>query len=350
MARKTGKNPATIISKLDDLLGKAKHNIFSAETEKELETERVKSTGRKSELTKILRNIKDLDNEAKKLVGSKANQVRTQLDAWLEERTQALKLQKFENIATEEAIDVTLPTTGPEKGHLHPISTMLELAENIFQRMGFEIYYPYELDNDYNNFEALNMPPGHPARDSWDTFWTTDGSIAITHTSSMQNRVLKSHEPPIRAIVPGRCFRNEATDARHEHTFFQIEGIYVDKGISLGHMLGTLKAFFTEFFNQETKIKFTPDFFPFVEPGGMMSLTCILCQGKGCAVCKYSGWLEVLGCGMIHPKVLSMAGIDPQTYTGFAWGFGLERLLLLKYGIEDIRHFYQGNLKFIRQF
>ena len=166
----------------------------------------------------------------------------------------------------------------------------------------------------------------------------------------MQNRILSTNKPPIRAIVPGRCFRNEATDARHEHTFSQIEGIYVDKGVALTDMLGTLKEFFSKFYEKDLEVKFTPDFFPFVEPGGMMSLSCVLCNGKGCAVCKHSGWLEIMGCGMIHPKVMEMAGIDPKTYSGFAWGFGVERLIMLKYNINDIRGFYSGNLDFVRQF
>jgi len=191
---------------------------------------------------------------------------------------------------------------------------------------------------------------GHPARDSWDTFWTEDENILITHTSSMQNRVLRSKTPPIRAIVPGKCFRNEATDARHEHTFYQVEGIYVDKGITFTDMLGTLKTYFEAFFEKEIQVKFMPDFFPFVEPGGQMALSCVLCDMKGCKVCKGTGWLEILGCGMIHPNVLKEAGIDTDLYTGFAWGFGLERLIMLKQNIEDMRIFHSGDLRFIRQF
>ena len=223
-------------------------------------------------------------------------------------------------------------------------------CEDIFQKMGFNIEYPFEIDDDYHNFESVNMPKDHPARDSWDTFWTKDNFIAITHTSSMQNRVISSSTPPIRVVVPGRCFRNEATDARHEHTFNQIEGIYIDKRVTLSDMLGTLKEFFVNYFETDLEIKFTPDYFPFVEPGGMMALSCIICNGKGCDVCKKTGWLEVLGCGMIHPNVLKMGGLDPEVYSGFAWGFGLERLIMLKYAIEDVRHFHSGNLDFIKQF
>jgi len=216
--------------------------------------------------------------------------------------------------------------------------------------MGFEIYTPFEIDDDYHNFTSLNMPEGHPARDAWDTFWTEDEHILITHTSSMQNRILKSANPPIRAIVPGKCFRNEATDARHEHTFYQVEGVYVDKGITMRDMLGTLQTYFEAFFEQSIKVKFMPDFFPFVEPGGQMALTCVLCKGEGCKVCKHTGWLEILGCGMIHPNVLKEAGIDPEQYTGFAWGFGLERLIMLKANVQDIRLFHSGDLRFIKQF
>jgi len=350
MAKDSKSATDKILSSLDTLAESLKQSALKAKSQKEIEQLRVKFTGRKSKLVTILRKIKDLDPEGKKLVGSRANQLKNNFEEQLAAAQQDILEKSLSDIARTEAVDITLPGKKRQLGHLHPVTSMLHFAEDIFMRMGFEVVYPNEVDTDFNNFEALNMPENHPARDSWDTFWLEDGQIAITHTSAMQNRVLRSHPLPIRAIVPGRCFRNEATDARHEHTFFQIEGIYVDKGITIGDMLGTLKAFFTEFFERETEVKFTPDFFPFVEPGGMISLSCFICGGKGCAVCKKTGWLEILGCGMIHPNVLKMGGIDPDTYTGFAWGFGLERLIMLKFGIEDVRRFYSGNLKFIRQF
>jgi phenylalanyl-tRNA synthetase alpha chain len=339
-----------ILNDLKGLTTALTAEITSAQDEQQLEKIRVKALGRKSELVQILKQIKDLDAEGKKLVGQESNKTKLQLEQKLTERTAIIRAKYLKDIVTTEAIDVTLPGKKVALGHVHPVTQLTELCEDIFMRMGFDVYYPYAVDDDYHNFESLNIPPDHPARDSWDTFWTEDGQIAITHTSSMQNRILSTNKPPIRAIVPGRCFRNEATDARHEHTFSQIEGIYVDKGVALTDMLGTLKEFFSKFYEKDLEVKFTPDFFPFVEPGGMMSLSCVLCNGKGCAVCKHSGWLEIMGCGMIHPKVLEMAGIDPKTYSGFAWGFGVERLIMLKYNINDIRGFYSGNLDFVRQF
>lgn len=348
--QKSQQDTAKISEKLAAIKLKAKEQIQNISSEEKLENIRVDVLGRKSKLTEILRNIKDLSLEGKKQIGAEANNIRIELEKILSEKAIKLQEQKFSQIEKTEAIDVTAPGDRLVIGHTHPVSSMLYRVEDIFRNMGFNVEYSNEIDDDFHNFESVNIPKGHPARDSWDTFWTEDGQIAITHTSSMQNRILKTYEPPVRVIVPGRCFRNEATDARHEHTFHQVEGIYVDRGISLGDMLGTLKTFFTEFFEQNIEVKFTPDFFPFVEPGGMMSLTCILCSGKGCKVCKQTGWLEVLGCGMIHPKVLAMAGIDADAFTGFAWGFGLERLIMLKNNIEDIRHFSSGKLKFIRQF
>lgn len=339
-----------LIEKLDDLYSKAQLNISSVHSLAELQSEKVGYIGRKSQLTSILKDIKNFSAEEKKLIGSKANQIRLHLEELLNKQEDLINKNLIAEKALSEKIDISLPGKKVEVGHTHPITQMRIKAEEIFQRMGFEVYYPYELDDDYHIFSTLNFPDGHPARDNWDTFITDDKHMPIPHTSAMQNRIISSKQPPIRAIVPGRCFRNEATDARHEHTFNQIEGIYVDKGISLAHMLGTLQTFFSNFFEKDLEVKFTPDFFPFVEPGGMMSLSCVLCDSKGCKVCKYSGWLEILGCGMIHPEVLKAAKVDPNVYSGFAWGFGLERLILLKYNIEDIRYFNSGDLKFIRQF
>lgn len=344
------KDIKTLLADLDKIETDAKDKIAKIQDLKDLEDLKTKVLGRKSKLTNILKNIKNLDKESKKEFGSTANKLRVNLTNEFEQKTKNIQFKKLENISKEEAIDITLPGKANRQGTIHPLTQMLHRAEDIFYRMGFEVVYANEVDDDYHNFQTVNIPEGHPARDSWDTFWTKDGHIAITHTSSMQNRILSAKEPPIRAVVPGRSFRNEATDARHEHTFTQIEGIYVDKGITFADMLGTLKTFFSEFFEQDMDILFSPDFFPFVEPGGMISLTCILCNGDGCDVCKKTGWLEILGCGMIHPKVLEMAKLDPNVYSGFAWGFGLERLIMLKSNIEDVRHFFSGNLKFIRQF
>ena len=341
----------SMVSEINDLVAKYKKQLKSVDNIKKLDELEIEILGRKSKLTNILKKIQHLKvNADKKQVGQLANIAKQGLIAEHDKLKKEFTDKLLAGIEKKEKIDISLPGNIKTLGHLHPVTQMAMWAEDIFMRMGFEVYYPYVIDSDYNNFEALNFPKDHPARDNWDTFWTEDGHIAIPHTSSMQNRILSGVKPPIRAIVPGRCFRNEASDARHDHTFFQIEGIYVDKGINLTHMLGTLKEFFSKFYEKDVEVKFTPDFFPFVEPGGMMSLSCILCNGKGCAVCKKTGWLEILGCGMIHPKVLEMANVDPKTYSGFAWGFGLERLIMLKYNIDDIRYFYNGNLDFLKQF
>jgi phenylalanyl-tRNA synthetase alpha chain len=344
-------NKDNLLERISNIVNEHTEGLKQATDIPTLNILEVKILGRKSELTKILKQIKDLkDPQEKKLVGQQSNFAKQGLERHIKERRDVLKSEYLSNVESKEKIDVTIPGNKMETGHIHPVTQMTQLCEDIFMRMGFDVQYPYAIDDDYHNFEALNMPKNHPARDSWDTFWTEDDQIAITHTSSMQNRILTSNQPPIRVIVPGRCFRNESTDTRHEHTFSQIEGVYVDKGINLTHMLGVLREFFSKFYEKEIDVKFTPDFFPFVEPGGMMSLSCVLCNGKGCSVCKNTGWLEILGCGMIHPKVLEMANIDPNTYSGFAWGFGVERLIMLKYDINDIRYFYSGNLDFLKQF
>lgn len=342
------------MSKIQDKLEKidkqAQEKLNEADKESALLEIKTNYLGRKSELTQIMKDIGKVDKEERAEIGKMANEIKNRIDQNIEKKLQDIKESALEKNLTEQLIDVTIPGKKPQSGTVHPITQMLQKTEEIFEKMGFEVHLPFEIDDDYHNFTSLNLPEGHPARDAWDTFWTESDEILITHTSSMQNRVLKTSNPPIRAIVPGKCFRNEATDARHEHTFYQVEGVYVDKGITIKDMLGTLQTYFEAFFEQPIKVKFMPDFFPFVEPGGQMALTCVLCKGKGCKVCKQSGWLEILGCGMIHPNVLKEAGIDPEQYTGFAWGFGLERLIMLKANIEDIRLFHSGDLRFIRQF
>ncbi len=339
-----------IISKVEAIRNEALKKIEDSKSIKQIDDIRIEFLGRKSSLTDVLKNIRSLDDEGKKKIGQRSNFIKKEIENKLIVKRGSILIEKFKNIDDTEKIDVTLPGEIKKLGSKNPINSTIREIEDIFMRMGFEVYYPYLLDDDYHNFESLNMPKEHPARDSWDTFWSEDGHIAITHTSSMQNRILRNSKLPVRAIAVGRCFRNEATDARHEHTFNQVEGVYLDKGITLPDMLGTLKEFFSKYYEKDIEVKFTPDYFPFVEPGGMMSLSCILCNGRGCNVCKKSGWLELLGCGMIHPKVIEMAGIDPKTYYGFAFGVGIERLIMLKYNINDIRLFHSGDLKFIHQF
>lgn len=312
---------------------------------------RLKLFGKEGEITKQLKTIPTLPPQERGVLGKELNLLKAEAEQVLTNREQELRDQSSRSVANEQ-LDVTLPGIRPQSagGSLHPITQMRAKAEEIFERMGFEIIEPRELDDDYHVFESLNIPPQHPARDMFDTFWTEEGYIPITHTSSMQNRVMKMRKPPVRVIIPGRCFRREATDARHEHTFYQIEGVYVDKGITLTDLIGTLKTFMEAFYGREVKYRIQPTYFPFVEPGLEFLIQCVICQGKGCPTCGQSGWLELVPCGPIHPKVLTMAGLDPEKYSGFAWGMGLDRLVMIKYGIEDIRHFHSGDLRFLKQF
>jgi len=335
------------LAQLNKINTTAQSLLQKASTVAELEALRIKFLGRKSELTVLLRSIREVPAKDRAQFGKIANKTRVQLEEQFDKKQKELKEIRTKG---EDLFDVTIPGKKTELGHLNPDTLMMWELADIFERMGFEVWEPFDVDNDYNNFEAVNMPPGHPARDMWDTFWTEDGFIPITHTSAMQNRILKSRQPPIRAAVIGHTFRNERTDARHEHTLFQCEGVYVDKGVTQTDMIGTLEALFEEVFEKDVEVMITPDYFPFVEPGNGMALTCVLCDGKGCRVCKNTGWLEILGCGMIHPNVLRAGGIDPAAYSGFAWGFGVDRLAMLKYKIDDVRLFHSGDLRFIKQF
>jgi len=315
---------------------------------------------RSTEIRGLFDELKNLPSEKRKDFGQEINQLKQELEQLLLE-----KEDKAEQLAP---IDVTAPfdanTPADKKPHLlssdvgskHPIMTELETVLDIFARMGFSAVESRQLDDDYNMFETLNFPADHPARDDYDTFMTTDGLIAPAHTSTMQNRVLKANKEklengePIAVVIPGRIFRNEDLDARHEHTFYQLEGIYVGKGVNAGHLIATLKTFLQEYYQQQLEVRTQPYYFPFTEPSFEFALSCPFCQKKGCNVCSYSGWIELLGCGLIHPNVLKMAGIDPIQYTGFAWGCGIDRLVMMKHDIEDIRHFESGKLDFLRQF
>jgi len=309
------------------------------------------------ELEKIFTDIKTVDNEKKKELGQLANNIKSIVNEVIEKK----KLTE-EDTDNRLPIDPTAPfdiNTKKEdrplyinrKGGKHPLMSELEYILDIFMAMGFDIVESRQLDNDYNMFEALNIPKGHPARDIWDTFWTDENLIPPAQTSTMQNRVMREYKnPPIRVVVPGRVFRNEATDASHEHTFYQVEGIYVDKGVTMAHMLATIKKYLEEFFQLELEVKIQPAYFPFTEPDAEYLISCPFCKKTGCSTCGYNGWMEIMGCGMIHPSVLREAGIDPDIYSGFAWGFGLDRMVLLKNGIQDVRRFHSGDINFLKQF
>ncbi len=315
-----------------------------------------KYTGKKSTMKSLLGEIGRQEKGQRAQFGKEVNI----LSNFINEKIEVIG-KKIEAKFTKDQIDITAPfqknTPEDEKpkflntlGSQHPLTQELENILEIFQKMGFEIEDLRQLDSDYNMFTSLNFPVGHPARDNWDTFWTEEGFIPPAHTSAMQNRILKNYEVPIRVVVPGRCFRNEATDASHEHTLHQIEGIYVDKDICMGDMFGVIKSYLETFFNTKIDIQIQTAYFPFTEPSAEVNLSCPFCKKAGCNVCKYTGWIELMGCGMIHPNVLKEGGIDPEKYSGFAWGFGFDRLVMMKYGIDDIRKLHAGELEFLDQF
>lgn len=317
---------------------------------------------RAPELGALYERIKTLPAGKKRAeFGREVNALKAELES-LVKKSLTSNVERLTSIDVTAPFDVNVPPTQRPKlltadnGSRHPLMTELEKILDIFARMGFTAVESRELDDDYHMFGSLNFPKDHPARDEYDTFVTDEGLIAPAHTSIMQNRVLKDKKDdlkkgkPIAAVIPGRVFRNEDLDARHEHTFYQLEGIYVDEGVNAGHLIATLKAFLEEYFHQQLEVKTQPFYFPFTEPSFEFALSCPFCQKKGCHICSRTGWIELLGCGMIHPNVLKEGGVDAAKYTGFAWGMGIERLVMMKYGIEDIRHFESGNLKFLKQF
>lgn len=329
--------------------------------EKLASTKDKRSIMRAPELTALYGHLKILPaGEARASFGKEVNALRQELEQLVKESTQSkVKLPPIDvtapfdvNVAADQK-----PQLLPAKnGTIHPLMKERDEIANIFARMGFSAVESRELDDDYHMFTALNFPKGHPARDDYDTFTTTDGLIAPAHTSTMQNRILRKYksnlenDKAIAVVIPGRIFRNEDLDARHEHTFYQIEGVYVDKGINAGHLVATIRTWLSSYYQKDVNIKIQPFYFPFTEPSFEFAAECIFCDGKGCNICSYSGWIELGGCGMIHPNVLKEAGVDSNTYTGFAWGFGIDRLVMIKHNIEDVRHFESGNLKFLRQF
>lgn len=346
-----------MIDKLDELQANATGELDSIDSPNDLEAWRIRYLGRKSVLTQFLRGLATLPLEERRTVGAAANELRISLEKTLALKEEAVKESEIARTIESGHLDVTLPGRLPTLGRLHPTTQMLRQINDIFMSMGFEVIEGPEVEWDYYNFEALNIPQDHPARDMWDTLWVdfkTEGGqqpmLLRTHTSPMQIRVMESRVPPIRVIVPGKVYRYEATDATHESMFYQIEGFVVDKNISLADLKGTLFEFARRLFGEGRKARFRCDYFPFVEPGVEMAIDCFLCSGAGCQLCSNSGWIEILGAGMVHPEVLRKVNYDPEIYTGFAFGLGLERMLMLKYGIDDIRLFYSNDLRFLRQF
>jgi phenylalanyl-tRNA synthetase alpha chain len=314
--------------------------------------------GRKGKMKSVMKEMAQLADGERKAIGKIANEVKEAIEAAYGGQEEKFKDQQRGEAMSREWLDVTQPGLGEAaKGSIHPVTQVQQDLEDLFTSMGFIVLDGPELESDYYNFTALNIPPAHPARDMQDTFYVEghekkegDKWVMRTQTSSVQVRALRKHGVPIRAIIPGRCFRNEATDARHEHTFHQLEGLVVGKGITFADMKGVFQAVADYLYGEGTKIRLMPKFYPFVEPGVRGELECFLCKGEGCRVCKQSGWLEVMPGGMVHPNVLREGGIDPEVYSGFAFGFGLTRLVMLKYGIDDIRHLESGDLRFLKQF
>ncbi|MBL7125690.1 MAG: phenylalanine--tRNA ligase subunit alpha [Dehalococcoidales bacterium] len=346
-----------MMQQLDELKKQALQELGKIQDVKELELWRVRYLGKKSSLTSILRNLAALPLEERKSAGARANQVKTDLESELQEKKQALREARLVSGAQKEILDISLPGRPLPNGRLHPITQTLNEILNIFVSMGFQIAGGPDVEWDYYNFEALNIPDEHPSRDTLSTCWvepkTESGDhnmLLRTHTTAVTARVIEKMTPPIRVIEPGRVYRYEATDATHLPMFYQIDGLAVDKGITMADLKGTLYEFARRFFGEERKVRFRCDFFPFVEPGVEMAIECLTCNGKGCRLCGYSGWIEILGAGMTHPAVLRRGGIDPEEYSSFAFGIGIERLPMLRYGIDDIRLFYGNDLRFLRQF
>ncbi len=346
-----------MIKQLEELKLNALRELESVTNIKELESWRVHYLGRKSQLIKLLRSLATLPPDERKAVGSCANEVRSCLEQGLEQREKALSEAQMLVSASKEAIDLTLPGYPFPMGRLHPITQTLHEICDIFASMGFQVVEGPEVEWDYYNFEALNIPDEHPARDtmstSWVNFETAGGekpTLLRTHTTSVTARVIETVEPPIRVVEPGKVYRYEASDATHVPMFHQIDGLAVDKGITMADLKGTLYEFARRFFGGDRKVRFRCDYFPFVEPGVEMAIECSVCGGKGCRLCGNSGWIEILGAGMTHPRVLQRGGIDPEVYTSFAFGMGIDRLPMLRYGIDDVRLFYGNDLRFLRQF
>ena len=335
---------------LQQILDEAKKRLQEAQTLQDAEDVRVKMLGKKGQLTGILKSMGSLTPEERKELGMQANKAKGEIEAMLNRTFDQLKERAQEAKFKAEKIDVTEPGKEFKLGTKHPVTITIEEISKVFKSMGFTLTEGPEVETVYNNFDALNAGPNHPARDWTDTFYINDDILLRTQTSPVQVRTLKSQKPPIRVFAPGRCFRCDTPDATHSPMFHQVEGLVVDEGITMADLKGVLDSFAKQMFGEETRTKFRPHHFPFTEPSAEMDVSCFKCGGKGCRVCKGSGWIEILGCGMVHPSVLKVGGIDTEKYTGFAFGMGVERVAMLKYGIDDIRLLYENDMRFIEQF
>jgi len=338
-----------MLKQVEIVKGQYEERINAVNSLADLEKVRVEFLGKKGLVTALMPLLKEVPNEQKREMGQAINALKNLVESSISDKKTDLEARELENkINSSERYDITLPVKKCE-GSLHPRTIIQKKIEDVFVSMGFAIEDGNEIETEYNNFDAVNVPKNHPARDMQDTFWLNNGQLLKTHTSASQNRILKKYGSPCRVIFPGRCFRNEALDNSHENTFFQLEGIMVDKEISVSNLIYFMKKMLSEIFGKEVDVRLRPGFFPFVEPGFELDAKCPFCDGKGCSTCKGSGWIELCPCGMIHPNVLKMAGIDPEQNSGFAFGLGFDRLVMIKAGFKDIRVLNSGNLKLLKQ-
>lgn len=335
-----------MLESIQQLRQAAQAEIATVHTPEELEAYRVKYLVRKGSIARLFDEMKNVPASDKPALGKALNELRSSVQAMFDEKESRLRKPE----AVRGALDLTLAGRRGYSGSRHPLMQTLDEVKSIFVRMGFAIADGPELEDDYHNFEALNFPPDHPARDMQDTFFVSRTGLLRTHTSPVQIRVMKSQKPPVRAIMPGRVFRNEAISARSLAAFYQVEGLYVDRGVTFADLKGTLVSFARQFYGRDIKYRFIPSFFPFTEPSAEMYITCFLCKGKGCRMCKQTGWLEVLGCGMVDPAVFTAVGYDPESFSGYAFGMGIDRTAALLYGVDDLRLFYENDIRFLRQF
>lgn len=336
--------------KLEQIKASALDVLKNASDMDALEEARIKFLGKKGELTAVLKGMGQLSAEERPKIGALANEIRASIENHIDTKKAEIASKLEEIKLKSEVIDVTMPGKAPKTGELHPLTKVMDNIKNTFIGMGFEIAEGPDVELDYYNFEALNIPPNHPARDTQDTFYVNDNTVLRTQTSGIQVRVMEKTKPPIRIIAPGKVYRSDALDATHSPVFHQIEGLVVDKGVTMADLKGTIETFLKELYGESTKVRFRPHHFPFTEPSAEADISCFSCGGKGCSMCKGEGWIEILGCGMVHPKVLANCGIDPEVYSGFAFGMGLERVAMGKYDINDIRLFFENDLRFLGQF
>lgn len=337
-------------SPIETLRQEFKRELALVKTTAQLEVLRVKFLGRKGPVQTLMKNLKEMPPHEKRMFGLQVNELKDELETQLHSLLENLLLNEQENLLAKERIDITIPGRKLCLGGKHILNAVMDEILDILIGMGFSVQTGPDIESDYYNFEALNFPPDHPARDMQDTFYLADKTLLRTHTTNIQVRVMEVHRPPIRIVSPGKVYRNEAITARSHVFFHQIDPLYIDKNVTFSDLLFTLDEFLSKLFHKKIETRYRTSYFPFVEPGMEADVRCIICEGKGCMVCKYSGWLEILGAGMVHPEVLKSGGIDPEEYSGFAWGMGLDRLVMLKHGIPDIRNFAENDLRFLRQF